>query len=789
MKKIILLTFIVAISLLFPKNNFSQIPDFDAVSSFAVFSSAGAFTNVGPSVVTGNVGNNAGAFTAFPPGELNGEIHSLDAISAEAAISLASVNTAFLSMDCITSINPAIGNGQVITPGIYCQSAISTLSGDLIIDAQGNPNAIFILKFGSTFTTSASSNIILTNAASLCNIYWHVVGAVVLGANSSFGGTIVSNGAVTLNDGAVLLGRAFTTAGAISLTNNIINIAAPPAASIISTDEPTTFCSGGSVVLSGNINGIWSTGESTNEITVNLEDYYFVTNSNAFCSIESNHINVVINPLPDATTGNSTAICNGENLILGAAAVIGNTYAWTPEIGLSASTISNPIAQPIETTTYTLTETITSTGCMNTNSITVTVDNILIASEISVDGPTSFCEGEYVMLSGNISGTWSNTESISTPTLIVYTSGDYYVADTNTCNTVMSNHIIITVNPQPAAITGNDVSICDGSFASLGSAAITGHTYLWSPATGLNSVTSAHPYASPLISTIYTLTETDTATACYNTNSVIVTVNPLPPAITVSNVDICIGESVPIGGNSTTGNTYLWSPIIDLNSSTIANPNASPSDTITYTLTETIIATACSNSNSVTVFVNIAPSIITQPADQTVLIGSSAVFNIEVTGTNLNYLWRNGLTNLINGSNISGANSNSLTIIAVSLADTSNFYNVVISGMCLANTISQNASLYALPLDVVSPDITNKTEIASIFPNPFSSYINVFVNDPLQTKLEISFYNVLGLKVMSKILNQELNIIETNNLKPGIYIYCVKNKDKILQYGKLVCND
>jgi hypothetical protein len=789
MKKLYLFVLTFFLLMLFPKVNFGQTPNFGAASGFAVFSSAGAFTNVGPTSVTGDVGNNAGAFTAFPPGTLIGQIHNINATSQQAATDLAIANTFLLGITCGTTIAPALGNGQIITPGIYCLAAATTLTGDLILDAQGDANAIFIIKINNTFTTSASSNLILINSASLCNVYWHVTGAVVLATNSSFGGTLVSNGAVTLADGAILSGRAFTTAGAISLTNNSITIAAPPVASVISANGPTAFCSGDSVVLSGNVNGVWNNAQTTSSITVNTGGDYFVTNSNASCSVESNHINVTVNPLPTATVGNSTAICNGNNVTLGTAAVAGNTYAWTPTTGLSSSTIANPVANPSATTTYTLTETVTSTGCMNTDSITVTVDNILSASVISASGPTTFCGNEYVVLSGNNGGTWSNTASISTPSLSVNTSGDYFVTDTNACNTVMSNHIIVTVNPQPAAITGNDVSYCIGNFAALGAPTVSGNTYSWTPAIGLNSATSAHPYASPLISTIYTLTETDTATGCFNTNSVIVTVNPLPMATTIMNTPICSGQSIGIGGNSTTGNTYLWTPMIDLNSNTIANPLASPTDTITYTLTETIIATGCSKSNSVTVLVNTFPNITTQPADQVVQISTPAVFSVKVTGTGHTYQWRKGLTALINSGNVAGADTDTLTIVAVSSADTSSFYNVVISGICFDDTLSQNAILsLALPTGIVSSDIANTSEAVSIFPNPFNSSVNVVVNDAFQTDLEIYFYNSIGEKVLSKILMPHLNTVETNNLAQGFYFYLVSSNGKIVQSGKLVRN-
>lgn len=789
MKKKILFSAIIAVVLVFPKLSFGQFPDFGDASSFAAFSSSGAFSNVGPTNVIGNVGNNEGAFTAFPPGVLVGQIHTIDAVSQQAANSLTTVNTYFENLACGTTVVAGMGNGQILTPGVYCQPAVATLTGDIILDAQGDPNAVFIIKLGSTFTTAASSNVILLNSASLCNVYWHVVGAVALGANSTLGGTILGNAAVTLSDGANLSGRAFTTAGALSLTNNIINIASMPVPSVIFSNDPTTFCSGDSTVLSGNINGTWNNGETTSEITVYSSGEYYVTNSNSSCSIESNHIDVIVNPVPSATAGDNTTICNSSNVILGASLVVGNTYAWTPGTGLSSQTTSNPVASPSETKTYTLTETITSTGCSSTDSVVISVDNLLSASVISENGPTTFCGNEFVILSGNIGGTWSNTTGISTPSLTVNTSGDYYVTNSNACNSVESNHIEITVNPVPAAETGNDVSICNGSLAALGSASTPEHTYSWIPQAGLNSATSAHPYASPSVSTIYTLTEIDTQTGCSKSNSIVLIVNPLPPATTINNTTICVGQSIDIGGNSTSGNVYLWTPAIDLTSSTISNPIASPTDTITYSLTETNTATGCTMSNSVTIHVNNAPTILTQPTDQIVIFENPAVFIVETTGSNLNYQWRKGQIDLENNSNISGVNTDSLTINVVGYADTSSNYNVVISGVCMNNSTSQNASLSIdSTTSLVEFDSSGSNEIVNVYPNPFSNSINVIVNDPNQLGLEISIYTILGAEVMSTTLATGKNIIETSGYEKGVYIYYVKRNGKSLQHGKLVSN-
>ena len=69
----------------FTKASFGQAPPLGSASSFAVFTAAGAFSNDGATVVTGDIGTNVGAFTGFPPGVVNGSIHVADPVSAQAA--------------------------------------------------------------------------------------------------------------------------------------------------------------------------------------------------------------------------------------------------------------------------------------------------------------------------------------------------------------------------------------------------------------------------------------------------------------------------------------------------------------------------------------------------------------------------------------------------------------------------------------------------------------------------------------------------------------------------------
>ncbi len=207
-----------------PNVNLGQAPDLGTTSSFALFTAAGAFNVVGATVVIGDVGTNVGAFNGFPPGIVVGQIHVADGVSAQAAIDVAVAYSYLSGITCGAVIGTTVGNNQVLTPNVYCLGAASTLNGSLILDGEGDPDALFIFKIDGALSTSTFSNVILINEASVCNVYWQINGAVALGDSSVFRGTIVAAGALSLNTGAMLEGRGLSTAGAISISANLVTL-------------------------------------------------------------------------------------------------------------------------------------------------------------------------------------------------------------------------------------------------------------------------------------------------------------------------------------------------------------------------------------------------------------------------------------------------------------------------------------------------------------------------------------------------------------------------------------
>lgn len=117
------------------------------------------------------------------------------------------------------------GNNEILTSGVYKTDAATKIAGTLTLNGNGNPNSIFIFKIGAAFTSAASSKVILANAASACNVFWVVEGAASMGASTDMKGMLIGhNGAVSLAAGCTLVGRMFSTTGAISTDGSTVSI-------------------------------------------------------------------------------------------------------------------------------------------------------------------------------------------------------------------------------------------------------------------------------------------------------------------------------------------------------------------------------------------------------------------------------------------------------------------------------------------------------------------------------------------------------------------------------------
>jgi uncharacterized protein (TIGR03437 family) len=226
------------------------------LANFAVLS-GDAIVSTGSSAITGEIGVSHGAsVSGFPPGTLTGTIHLGDAAASQGMLNL-SAAYAYAASRSVGAVSVAgdLG-GQTLTSGLYkSTSALSILSGNLTLDAKGDPNAVFLFQIASTLATADGNQVILANGARAFNVFWQVGASATLGANSLFQGSILANQAVTLNAGAIVNGRLQAQTGAVTLESNIIT-SPPPAIALAgifnAASDAHTVAAGSIVAVFGN---------------------------------------------------------------------------------------------------------------------------------------------------------------------------------------------------------------------------------------------------------------------------------------------------------------------------------------------------------------------------------------------------------------------------------------------------------------------------------------------------------------------------------------------------------
>jgi len=226
----------IAAFLFISSSAFAQV-NLGTSQSFAVLGGS-TVTNTGPTVITGNVGVSPGSsVTGFPPGTVaGGSIHAADAVAAQAQSDLTTAYNAAAGTPCGIDLTGQDLGGLTLTPGVYCFTSSAALTGTLTLNFQGNPDALFLFKIGSTLTTASGSSVVLSNTAgATCptNLFWQVGSSATLGTGSTFAGNILALTSITATTGASLTGRALARNGAVTLDTNTVNIAACQGASPI----------------------------------------------------------------------------------------------------------------------------------------------------------------------------------------------------------------------------------------------------------------------------------------------------------------------------------------------------------------------------------------------------------------------------------------------------------------------------------------------------------------------------------------------------------------------------
>ncbi|MEO5616240.1 MAG: ice-binding family protein [Candidatus Eisenbacteria bacterium] len=182
-------------------------------------------TNTGATTtIVGNVGVSPGsAIIGIPSGQpTGGTVHAGNATASNAQAGLTLAYNDLTGRACNATIANSQLGGVTFYTGVYCWSGSAQLTGAVTCDAQGDPNAVFVFKIGSTLTTASAASVVLTGGALARNVYWVVGSSATIGIGTAMRGNILAQASITLTTGVNLSGRALARVAAVTLDSDAV---------------------------------------------------------------------------------------------------------------------------------------------------------------------------------------------------------------------------------------------------------------------------------------------------------------------------------------------------------------------------------------------------------------------------------------------------------------------------------------------------------------------------------------------------------------------------------------
>jgi gliding motility-associated-like protein len=467
-----------------------------SLECFAVFSAVGPVVDNGNATfATGDIGSADNAILTYDDLKVTGTVHRdvTNPVTDQAATELTNIYNGMVALpyDIELMWPSLLGHNLVLTPHTYLLNAAVTFTDSLYLDAQGNPDAVFVFKVEGQFDAGTNANVVLRNGAQAKNVFWKINGELNILTNQIFNGTLVSYGAINIaGTGGILNGRALTMVGAINTSAARINTPSGASGSAGIVMGPDTVCQGqtGVIFTVDAINNatsyIWTlpagatitSGNNTNSITVSFDQnatsgtWNITVQGSSYCGdgTVSSNFEVVVTEPSTVNTVNNQNVCSNELIspIIFSGGSVGTIYNWTnnnTSIGLAASG-SGDIASftGINNGTGPSTSLITvtpSNGCPGVStSFTITVNQVPTMDPVSdqiVCGNENTTTVNFSGVSPSTMYNWTNTNtSIG---LAASGSGDInsFTANNTGANSAIST---ITVTPSEGGCLGESTS-------------------------------------------------------------------------------------------------------------------------------------------------------------------------------------------------------------------------------------------------------------------------------------------------------------------------------------------
>jgi len=650
-------------------------PNLASANCYAIFSSNGALTNTAAtSTSIGDVGNNGGgAITGWAAGDVTGTLHLVgdpSTIACATDLSNAYNTINALPIDIELLAPTELGHSLVLTPHVYHMGGSAFLTDTLILNAEGNPNAVFVIKItGGNLTTTTYANIKLINGALSQNVFWVISGGYVEISDYSVfrGNIIVPVGAINLRyTGIQLDGRALTMNGMIT-TEGLAAVMPPGCGSspiVISGPNNQTVCLGDTASFTVTASGSGLTYQWMKGTTP-------LVNGGNISGVDS--ATLYIYP---AAVSDTSSFYN----------VIVSGYLMPNDTSTNASLTVNT---PAVITTQPTNQIVCAGGSVNF-SVVATGTGLTYQWR---KGTTNLIN------SGNISGAGSSVLTIN-PAGISDTSSNYNVIVMGTCANDTSLNVSLMINTAPViTMQPSSQTICAGSSVSFSVAATgSGLVYQWRKGT-TNLINSGNiSGADSSILTINPSAVSDTSSnynvivmgTCANDTSMNVSlIINTAPVITIQPISktICAGSSVSFSVAATgTGLMYQWrkGTVNLINGATVSgadsivltiNPAAIADTSSNYNV---VITGTCANDTSVNVMltVNTVPVALAN-TNSPVCAGSSLSLTAQ-TAAGANYSWT--------GPNGYASASQDSTILSAAVANSGTYTLIVSKNGCSDTT-------------------------------------------------------------------------------------------------------